>query len=348
MKILFVGLGGIGQRHLRILKEISGSDNQIIAFREKNLNYVISDKLSLEVEEDLGKYYGISVFNDLDEAIMQRPDITFICNPTSKHLAIAKYAAENGSHLFIEKALSDSMEGVTELIEIAEARGLKCMVGYQMRFHPCLKTLKNLIESEELGRIIAVNIEVGEYMPSWHRYEDYRQLYASKKELGGGVIISQIHEFDYIYWLFGMPESIYTVGGHLSSLEIDVEDVASTVLTCIYKGALLPIHLHQDYLQRPPTRTCKVIAEKGVVVVDFFGLKVLHYGETGAIKREWDFSGYERNQLFIDQMKHFLKAIEGSEEVLVSIKDAAISLKMALAAKESLSTRKPIYLTNNL
>ena len=103
-----------------------------------------------------------------------------------------------------------------------------------MRFHPCLQRLHELVQEKKVGRILSVRAEIGEYLPGWHTYEDYRQMYASRQDLGGGVILSQIHELDYLYWLFGLPRSVYALGGHLSRLEIDVEDTADILMECVW------------------------------------------------------------------------------------------------------------------
>ncbi len=339
MKALFVGLGGIGQRHLRNLRSIVGDSLEVIAYRERNLNQVITDKLDVELGIDMHERFGIRVFDSLSAALAQKPDVVFICNPTSMHIPVAREAAKHGCHLFIEKALSHTLDGVSELIRLVEDKGLTCMVGYQMRFHPCLQTLREVVIGGAIGRVLAVNAEVGEYMPAWHKYEDYRQLYAARKDLGGGVIVSQIHEFDYIFWLLGVPKRVFATGGHLSSLEIDVEDVASISLECFQDGRTVPVHIHQDYLQRPPTRNCKVIGDKGKVQMDFFALTVTHFGEDGAIVNHWDFTGFERNQLFMDEMRHFLACIDAGTPPCVTIREGAQSLRMALAAKESLENR---------
>ena len=141
-----------------------------------------------------------------------------------------------------------------------------------------------------MGRIVAVRAEVGEYLPGWHPYEDYRQMYASRAELGGGVVLSQIHEIDYIYWLFGMPRRVMAIGGHLSSLEIDVEDTASILMECVVDGRPIPVHLHQDYVQRPPSRTCQVIGDEGKILVDFRNLCVKHFDGSGSLAAETSFA----------------------------------------------------------
>jgi predicted dehydrogenase len=291
------------------------------------------------IDRELNERFGIRVFDSLAAALAQQPDVVFICNPTSMHVPVAMEAAAHGCHLFIEKALSHSLDGVPDLIKLVEDKGLTCMVGYQMRFHPGLQTLREIVTSGSIGRMLAVNAEVGEYMPAWHKYEDYRQLYAARKDLGGGVIVSQIHEFDYIFWLLGLPKRVFATGGHLSSLEIDVEDIASISMDCYLDGHLVPVHFHQDYVQRPPARTCKVIGDKGKVLLDFFALTVTHYGEDGTVLNKWDFTGFERNQLFMDEMRHFLACIDEGTQPCVTVRDGAQSLRMALAAKESLDKR---------
>lgn len=338
MKALFVGLGGVGQRHLRNLQAIVGDQLEVIAYRTRKLPQVITSTLDIEPGADIDEKYGITVFDDLDQALAQNPDAVFICNPTSMHIPIAMAAAEHGCPIFVEKALSHNLDGVPELIRMVEDKGIVAMVGYQLRFHPCLNALRDIVTTGGIGRILAINAEVGEYMPGWHKYEDYREMYASRKDLGGGVIVSQIHEFDYILWLLGLPKRVYAVGGHLSSLEIDVEDVASITMEAYSDGHLVPVHLHQDYIQRPPSRTCKVIGDKGKVVLDFAALNVIHYGEDGTVVDEKDFSDFDRNQLFIDEMKHFLACIKDKVDPCVTIRDGAQSLRMAMAAKESLET----------
>jgi predicted dehydrogenase len=344
MKVLFVGLGAIGQRHLRNLRSIVGHSLEVIAYRERKLNQVITDKLDVEQGVDINERFRIRVFDSLSAALAQSPDAIFICNPTSMHIPVAMEAAKHGCHLFIEKAVSHNLDGIPELIKVVKDNSLTCMVGYQMRFHPCLKILRDIVTRNALGRILAVNVEIGEYMPAWHKYEDYRQSYAARKDLGGGAIISQIHEFDYVYWLFGLPKRVFSTGGHLSSLEIDVEDVASISLECLQDGQMVPVHIHQDYLQRPPARTCKVIGDKGKVQLDFLALTVTHFGVDGAIANHWDFTGFERNQLFMDEMRHFLACIETGVQPCVTLRDGAQSLRMALVAKRSLETGRVIEL----
>ena len=144
--------------------------------------------------------------------------------------------------------------------------------------------------------------EVGEYLPDWHPWEDYRQSYASRKELGGGALLVQIHEMDYLYWLFGKPSRIYAVGGQLSSLEVDVEDTVSTLMDC----AGVPVHLQQDFVQRPSRRTLLIVGNEGKIFVDFNALSLQVHRGSGEIVENRVWQGFDRNQLSPGKAHPFL------------------------------------------
>src|SRR5450755_4294627 len=168
MKVLIIGLGGIAQRHLRNLRQLLGDAVEILAYRVRRNSNVLTDKLQIEEGSSLENKYGIEVFDHLDEALRQKPTAAFICNPTSLHMPVALACARAGCHLFVEKPLSNDLVGVEELCEVVERENLICLVGYQMRFHPCLRYAYACLQAKSLGKVIAVRAEVGEYLPSWH------------------------------------------------------------------------------------------------------------------------------------------------------------------------------------
>src|SRR5262249_42751634 len=141
MKVLFVGLGSIGQRHLRNLRVLKGDSIDVLAWRVRGLNQVVTDTLEVEPRADVQSRYGIRVVPTLEAGLSERPDVTFVCNPTSMHLPVALAAIGAGSHVFVEKPLSNSMNNVDALITKAERAGLVGYVGSQFRFHPAIKCL---------------------------------------------------------------------------------------------------------------------------------------------------------------------------------------------------------------
>jgi predicted dehydrogenase len=337
LKILLAGLGSIGQRHARNLRILLGDDLELLAYRVRRTSPVIGPDLTAQPDGDVETTYGIRAFEDLDAALDERPDAVFVTNPNSLHLPVARAAAEAGCHLFVEKPISHDLEGVDELAALVERRKLVCLVAYQLRFHPGFRALAELLQEGAIGRLLAARVEFGEYLPGWHPYEDYRQLHVSRADQGGGVILAQIHDLDLVYALFGLPRRVFAVGGHRSQLEVDVEDVAGILLD--YDG--LPVHLHQDLLQRPPARSYEVVGEEGKLVWDYYGgrLEVLRAGELPEVRR---FDGLERNQLFLDELRHFLACLDGAEQPIVDARAGADSLRMAVAAKRSLETGEAV------
>jgi predicted dehydrogenase len=344
MKVLMVGLGSIGQRHVRNLRNLMGDEVEINAYRSRKRSHVITESASIEQGADLEAKYALRSYDSFDQAMDQTPDAIFVCDPPYLHMPIALSAAQRGFPLFIEKPLSHTYDQVDELIERVEGQNLVCLVGYQMRFHPCLQRLHALLRQKKIGQIQSIRAEIGEYLPGFHPYEDYRHMHESHQERGGGVILSQIHELDYIYWLFGFPKRVFAVGGRLSSLEIDSEDTASILMEYNIEGKSIPIHLHQDFVQRPPSRTCQVVGDEGKILVDLRKPAVTVFDRQGRLAETNSYEGFQRNQLFLDEMRHFLVCLQRKETPVVAVRDGAGSLRMALAARESLSTGQVVEL----
>jgi len=343
--VLFAGLGSIGQRHLRNLLAVSPVPPRILAYRTSRSDRIFTDDLQVEAESGLEQKYQIETFGSFAEALRQTPDITFITNPTSQHLAFARMAVRAGSHLFVEKPLSHEWAGVEDLLAELEHSGRVGYVGYQFRFHPAFEHIMLWVKTGRLGRIAALRAEVGEYLPWFHRYEDYRATYPARAELGGGVVLCQIHEYDLLYALFGVPQEVFAVGGKTSGLEINVEDTAQVLFR--YRRpdhADLAAQVHQDFLQRPPRRNFQVIGDEGSIYWDYIGKTLQLFGAEGQPVESKNFADLPRNYLFLSEMRHFLACVEGLEQPRVNLRDGAQSLRMALAVKESLTTGQVVQL----
>ena len=345
MKILIIGLGGIGQRHVRNLRTVLGDEAEFLAYRVRGLTREITPDLEIRAGGNVEAAYGVRVFRDLDAALRERPACTFICNPSSLHLPVALAAARAGCHLFVEKPLSHSTEGIADLIAEVERQGRSgtrptncASIPVCARYAIC-STLAPSAGCSPCARRSASTCLPGT------RYEDYRQMYAARRDLGGGVILSQIHEMDFLYWFFGAPRRIVAMGGHLSSLEIDVEDVASILMECVVDGTTVPVHLHADYVQRPGSRTCQIIGDAGKILLDLRAASVRQFDSRGEPALAFNAASFERNTLFLSEIRHFLACMRGEETPLVSLRDGLQSLRMALAARESLETGSIVTLT---
>jgi predicted dehydrogenase len=344
MRVLVAGLGSIGQRHVRNLRALRGARVEILAYRVRRRSLELTDGLEVVDGGDVERTYGVDVFDDLADALATQPDITFVCNPTAMHLPVAMAAACAGSHLFIEKPLSDRWNGIEDLAREVERRRLIAVMGFQMRFHPCLRRLGELLGAGAIGDIVAVRIQAGEYLPHWHPYEDYRESYAARRDLGGGVVLTLIHELDAVLALVGLPRRVWAIGGRSGRLEIDVEDSASMLFECVKKDRTIPVHVQLDFLQRPPCRNYEVIGDRGKVTVDFVGSELMWFDGDGRLAEVFIPENRARNVLFLEELKHVLACVEGTEQPLVDLRDGARSLRMALAALESIASTQVVSL----
>jgi len=332
MKFLIAGLGSIGERHLKNLKSLY--DCEILAYRviERDRN-------------DLVKKYGVKSLRDLKEALDLRPDGVLVTNPTSLHIPVALASARRECNLFIEKPLSHQLDGVLELERIVHEKDLVCLVGCNFRFHPGLMKIKSFLEEGRIGKVLSARIEAGEYLPDWHPREDYREGYSAKNSLGGGAILTLIHEIDYAYWFFGLPEKVFAFAEKLSPLQMDVEDTAEILLKFSDEKI---VEIHLDYLQRSPSRSCQIIGEEGTILWDYQKNQVELFT---AKNRNWQiFPGekcFERNQMFLEEMRHFVSVVEGREKPQVTLKDGIEVLKIALAAKESAREGKVVKISGS-
>ena len=331
MKTLIAGLGSIGRRHFR----------NLIALGEKDIVLLRTRKATLPDEE----LAGYPVETDLDEALKKhKPDAVVVANPTSMHLDVAIPAAQAGCHILLEKPVSHSLDRLDVLQEKAQQSGSKILVGFQFRFHPTLNRARELVAENRLGRILTVHAHWGEYLPQWHPWEDYRQSYAARADLGGGVIVTLTHPLDYLRYLLGEVESLWSFNGHVSPLEVDVEDAAEIGLK-FTSGAIGGVHV--NYFQRPPVHRLEIVGTNGTLRWDNAdGVIHLHqlpapfgsYSDQPPAPVLETFSppeGFERNQLFVAQTRHFMDVVRGEAEPVCSLQDGVMALRLALAAYES-------------
>ncbi len=334
MKFLITGLGSIGRRHFR----------NLISLGEKDIVLLRTRKATLPDDE----LAGYPVETDLNEALKKhQPDAVIVANPTSLHLDVAIPAAQAGCAILLEKPVSHSLGRLDVLQETAQKSGSKILVGFQFRYHPTLNKARELIQSNALGKVLTVHAHWGEYLPQWHPWEDYRQSYAARADLGGGVIVTLTHPLDYLRYLLGDVESLWSFNGHISPLEVNVEDIAETGLKFI-NGSVGGVHV--NYFQRPPVHRLEIVGTNGTLRWDNAD-GILHFYQMPAFFGSFSdnapppviesFSppeGFERNQLFIAQTRHFIEVTRGEKEPVCTLEDGIAALRLALAAYESQQT----------
>jgi len=342
---LFIGLGSVGQRHLRNLRALLGESVRVTAYRVRRETIQLTDELTAVPGGNVESAYGVEVRTSLESALSEKPTIAVIANPTSLHVPVALAAVEAGCDVLIEKPLSHTNVDVDALVARARNLGRVGLVAYQLRFHPCVMRLIDLVDSEGLGALYGAQVEVAEYLPGFHPYEDYRRMFASRRDLGGGVTLSQIHEIDLIYRMFGQPERVWSVADRISGLEVNVEDSATSLLKYRRKdGRRFAVQLHQDFLGRPPRRTFSVWGARGRAVMDLRSGTLDLVSTDGSTARLMECSNYPRNQLFLAELAHFLDCVRTRNPPCVSLEEGAASLRIGLSLRAAQETGMPVSL----
>ncbi len=319
MRIAVIGCGSIGRRHIRNLlalgtKEVIGCDT----------NPGRADAVKAD--------YGSAGVLEFSEALASGLDAVVVGTPTSLHVPLALEAAKAGCHLFIEKPLSDRLDGIDGLVGEVDRRQLVTLIGSNFKFHPSFIRMKEIITSGILGRVLSARCQFGQYLPDWHPWEDYRKTYSARSDLGGGILLDS-HEFDYMSWFLGDIEEVFCMARKLSNLEIDTEDTAEVILR-FSGGEIGEIHL--DYTQRAYQRNYEFFGENGTLKWDFNERKVWLYDAKDGIWQVFEEPrGYDVNTMFIEEMKHFLDCVQKRRQTVTDIHAGMKVFQAIMAAKDS-------------
>jgi predicted dehydrogenase len=292
VRIAVLGCGSIGRRHLR----------NLVVLGERDLVAYDPDAGS---RAKAGEELGCEVIADLEEVWDRAPSAALVTAPTHLHLPLALAAARRGCHLFIEKPLSHTSDGVAELRALAERAGLVTMVGCNMRFHPGPAAVKRLLDEGAIGRVLAARLQTGSYLPAWRPWLDYRQSYSARADQGGGALLDCIHEVDLALWYSGPGRLAGAVVLPAASLDIAVDGLAE-LLICHDRGALSSVHL--NFVQRDYRRSCQIIGTGGTIYWAW-SEPVVRVAD-GAGERCIDLAQGDTNQMYVDELRHFLAAVQ--------------------------------------
>jgi len=323
-RFLVMGAGSIGQRHCRNLAALGQS--------------VLAWDPDADRRAQAGAIEGVAVSSGHAEALVTRPDAVVICAPPAHHVALAREALAGGAHVFVEKPIAPESRGVPELIDEAASRGRALAVGFNLRVLGSLRRVAALLDAKRVGRVLAVRCEFGGYLPDWRPGRDYRDNYAVSAALGGGILLDAIHELDYLGWLFGDAREVSATADHVSDLAGDSEDLAEVTVR-FTSGVLAQVHL--DYLQRAYRRNLQIIGESGVIVWDYPTHTVTVCGPAAEPEVEdlREIDG-EPNRMYLEEMRHFIRCVEGLERPLVDGRESLRSLRLVEGAKLSARERR--------
>ncbi len=312
LTVLFTGLGSIGKRHLINLHSVAQKQGILLCVHA--LRHTKNGEKPRTLHEDIAKLVQKEYTFD-DIANLPVYDAIYITNPTNLHFETMQLLQNKTTAWFIEKPIFDDTAcNLSACIKPTQ----KAYVAAPMRFCKTMLELKKILPQL---KVYSARVICSSYLPDWRKGVDYRTTYSAHKDMGGGVTIDLIHEWDYLHDLFGAPQSLHNFKGTYSHLEIDSDDLS--IYIAQYKNMLCEVHL--DYFGREYRRSIELFCKDGTVVADF-GAGTLTL-EDGTVQNFAE----DVNERYIRETQYFINYVLSQENESINTPEHAVQvLKLTL------------------
>ncbi|HOV21053.1 MAG TPA: Gfo/Idh/MocA family oxidoreductase [bacterium] len=329
MKFLVIGLGSMGRRRIRCLQYLGEKD--IIGFDIRKDRY-----------EETEKKYGIKTFSDFNEACGQNPNVFIISVPSNLHHFYAMEAVKRNKHFFTESNFLP--EGIDDLVKVEKEGKIICVPSFTMPHHPSVKIMRSGIEEGKIGKVYSFTYHLSSYLPEWHPWEDYRDVYYGKKETPGSKEMVAF-ELTWIVWLLGRVQEVCAFKSKMSSLEIEFEDTYQIILKL--KNGVLG-HLLIDVASLPSGRNMKILGEKGTFcwnseeeIIKWFNTEKRKWEEIKGDKgiEEAGYSVHTHEEMYIEEMENFVKTVRGEKKYPYTFTQEKHIIDILVAIEQSISQK---------
>ena len=320
--VLVIGAGSIGARHARNLRTIG-------------IKHIAMCDPDAERRTSLAHELSCDDYATIEQALKDdRITVAAVFSPTKCHIPQAIAVAAQGKHLFIEKPLSHTTDGLDDLQRIVKENHLTCMIGCNMRFHFGPATVKRLLEQGKIGTPVHAEVYTGSYLPDWRPKTDYRRSY-SADPAQGGAILDCIHEIDLAQWYLGPAKLMKCALKQADALGIPVEGTADLKLHHA-TGAISNVHL--SFMEKEYQRFCAIEGTEGSLFWDIHK-KIVEVKDVSGHVRESvpEPAGYDINQMYIDELGHFLACIASGAVPVGNLTEAIGVLSVALQARKNVN-----------
>lgn len=320
MKVLIIGTGSIGRRHINNLLEIC-RDAKVALLRQDNKENAFSRKVDAVI------------LTDINKGLEWNPDFVIIASPSSTHADFLQPVLASNLPVYVEKPVVISNQQLEQISKVASSYSAPSLVGCNLRYLPSIKQIKLMLERGDLGNVVRANLVAGQWLPDWRPDRDYRSCYSADSEMGGGVLFDLIHEIDMAQWFFGPFDFALARTGKNSSLEISSEDTAAILLDNEKTGVMVTISL--DYVSRRPVRRYEIVGEKGTLIWDLQKkqMRVESATETRIVTdRSEDF---DVDATYIDALNELIISITNNTQTSHDIFEGMKTIKLLLTAKNN-------------
>ena len=263
------------------------------------------------------------------DAAMDGADAVAVTSPSERHLNDLAAAIGAAKHVFIEKPLASSVDGLPAALEEADAKGLCVFAGLNLRFHPAVKAARTLLAEGAMGERLWGRLLASSYLPDWRPGVDYRKGYAADPRTGG-VLFDFIHEFDLAVHLLGSAETVAAAARRSGRLELESEDCADIVLR---HGNGVQSVIHVDYITRPRRRETEISGTEGMLRLDLEAGRLTLVNRDGATVEDQSFA-IDPNAMYVDEMNAFLSCVRDGAEPACGGWEALEVLKLVIRARE--------------
>jgi len=321
-RIVIVGMGSIGRRHAKLLKE---HKNVIVEIVEPNPEVVTAAK------EKLGKLY---LHKNFDEMLKTKPEIVIIATPHRLHASQAIQALRAGCHVFCEKPMSDNLADAIKINEVAQSTEMVLNIGFQLHFHPGLVMLKKIIGQKILGTILHAHAKVGTYITLVNSVSGYQ----TSQE--GALFYDYTHQSDILFWLLEKkPNAVYALALQSGNLEFS-SNPNLAIINCEYNSNLFST-IHLNYIQMPERHEYEIIGDKGWAILDA-NMGILRTGMRENSSMQTESFSIDRDDMYRGEHKAFFQAIEKKSLPESPAKDGLISIAICDAAMKSWKTKSRV------
>ena len=322
MHFLIIGVGSIGERHLRNFLRIDGVRCSIAE---------ISDHTR---EKIAGEYKVEASYSDYREADLASFDGVVICVPANLHVAIATEVVKAGTHVLSEKPLSMSLDGVDELKQLRDQKGTIVSVAFTLRTDPIFSEVKDWVDAADFGKTRVVNYYSGQYWPRMRK--DYPPQYAQRRETGGGAIPDHlVHLVNFFEWMFGPTAEVAAKQWNLKLDDIATEDSGYQILR--FSGGQVAF-LGLCLFQRDTVSKLQVIADDGTAVMLHDSESLNIFSDATGKWTNGKAHRMDRDDVFRLQAQHFIDCIEGRAIPRCTVEEGEQTLRTVLTALESSDT----------
>jgi predicted dehydrogenase len=316
-----IGFGSMGRRHAENLAKLGVTDLTIVR-RPDRQNPAFPPPPTARIATSDA------------QAVAGGLDFALICNPTRFHVDTASYYLKAGVSVLVEKPISDSVDDAQQLADEARRCGVLACTAYCTRYHPAYAAARQAIVSGKIGRVLYAKACFEGYLPAWHPWEDYRQSYAAKKDLGGGALRTLDHDVDFLNWCLGTPAGVVGYSSRSGAIETDADDHAAMLIR-YREGPVAGVWL--ALCRQDRARRFEFVGDQGALTFDWDDPQLrLMPGNRDTASVLLDYRGRDFAEMYVDMLKDYLDAVakKGGSDALADL-DCGLRAIRACCGAES-------------